>query len=94
MLGYYFFLALRSLRRTRMLTALMVLAIAVGIGASMTTLSVMFLLSGDPLPAKSGKLFFPQADPLTGTGRVCGVSVSSAPRNTPAISENGTGTPR
>ena len=66
MLGYYFFLALRSLRRTRMLTALMVLAIAVGIGASMTTLSVMFLLSGDPLPAKSGKLFFPQLDPSTG----------------------------
>jgi len=65
-LGYYFFLALRSLRRTRMLTALMVLAIAVGIGASMTTLSVMFLLSGDPLPGKSDKLFYPQLEPSTG----------------------------
>lgn len=66
MLGYYFFLALRSLRRTRMLTALMVLAIAVGIGASMTTLSVMFLLSGDPLPGRSDKLFYPQLEPSTG----------------------------
>jgi putative ABC transport system permease protein len=65
-LGYYFFLALRSLRRTRMLTALMVLAIAVGIGASMTTFSVMFLLSGDPLPGKSDKLFYPQLEPSTG----------------------------
>jgi len=65
-LGYYFFLALRSLRRTRMLTALMVLAIAVGIGASMTTLSVMFLLSGDPLPGRSDKLFYPQLEPSTG----------------------------
>jgi len=62
MFGYYMDLALRSLRRNKVLTALMVLAIAVGIGASMTTLTVMHLLSGDPLPGKSGTLFYPQVD--------------------------------
>ncbi|HET6807340.1 MAG TPA: ABC transporter permease [Frateuria sp.] len=63
MFGYYLDLALRSLRRNRMLTALMVLAIAVGIGASMTTLTLVHLLSGDPMPGKSGTLYFPQVDP-------------------------------
>ncbi len=63
MLAYYLDLAFRSLKRNKVLTALMVLAIAVGIGASMTTLTVMHLLSGDPLPGKSAQLFFPQVDP-------------------------------
>ncbi|MEO7200834.1 MAG: ABC transporter permease, partial [Dokdonella sp.] len=62
MFAYYLDLALRSLKRNRMLTALMVLAIAVGIGASMTTLTVMHLLSGDPVPTRSGTLFYPQVD--------------------------------
>ena len=62
MFAYYLDLALRSLKRNRMLTALMVLAIAVGIGASMTTLTVMHLLSGDPLPGKSAHLFYAQVD--------------------------------
>lgn len=63
MFAYYLDLALRSLKRNRMLTALMVLAIAVGIGASMTTLTVMHLLSGDPLPGRSAQIFFPQVSP-------------------------------
>ena len=63
MLGYYFHLALRSFRRNRMLTALMVLAIALGIGACMTTLTVFRVLSGDPIPQKSDKLFYVQLDP-------------------------------
>ena len=62
MFGYYLDLALRSLKRNRVLTALMVLAIAVGIGASMTTLTVMHLLSGDPLPGRSVHIFYPQVD--------------------------------
>ena len=62
MFGYYLDLALRSLRRNKVLTALMVLAIAVGIGASMTTLTVMHLLSGDPVPGRSGKLYYAQVD--------------------------------
>lgn len=63
MLGYYFDLALRSLRRSKALTALMVLAIALGIGASMTTLTVLHVLSGDPLPGRSSRLYSPQLDP-------------------------------
>jgi len=63
MFAYYFDLALRSFRRNKVLTALMVLAIALGIGASMTTLTVFHVLSGDPIPAKSDKLFAPQLDP-------------------------------
>ena len=63
MFAYYFQLALRSLKRTKVLTGLMVLAIAVGIGASMTTLTVLHVLSGDPLPGRSAHLYFPQLDP-------------------------------
>lgn len=63
MFGYYLDLALRSLKRNKVLTVLMVLAIAVGIGASMTTLTVMHLLSGDPIPNRSSKLFYPLVDP-------------------------------
>ncbi len=63
MFGYYLDLALRSLRRNKALTALMVLAIALGIGASMTTLTVLHVLSGDPLPGRSGEIYYPQIDP-------------------------------
>ncbi|HUW52244.1 MAG TPA: ABC transporter permease [Rhodanobacter sp.] len=63
MFGYYLDLALRSFRRNRALTALMVLAIALGIGASMTTLTVLHVLSGDPLPGTSRTLYAPQLDP-------------------------------
>jgi len=62
MLAYYLNLALLSLKRNKVLTALMVLAIAVGIGASMTTLTVMHLLSGDPLPGRSAHIYYPQVD--------------------------------
>jgi putative ABC transport system permease protein len=63
MFAYYLDLAFRSLKRNKVLTALMVIAIAVGIGASMTTLTVMRLLSGDPIPARSAHLFYAQIDP-------------------------------
>ena len=63
MFTYYLDLALRSLRRNKALTALMVLAIALGIGASMTTLTVLHVLSGDPLPGRSGDIYYPQVDP-------------------------------
>ena len=68
MFGYYIDLALRSLRRNKALTALMVLAIALGIGASMTTLTVFHILSGDPIPQKSDKLFYPRLDPRSARG--------------------------
>ncbi|MEO8810515.1 MAG: ABC transporter permease [Rhodanobacter sp.] len=63
MFGYYLDLALRSLKRNKALTALMILAIALGIGASMTTLTVLHVLSGDPLPGRSSTLYAPQIDP-------------------------------
>lgn len=68
MFSYYFKLALRSFRRNKVLTALMVLAIALGIGASMTTLTVFKVLSGDPIPHKSDRLFYVQLDSGTSDG--------------------------
>jgi putative ABC transport system permease protein len=44
------------------LTGLMIAAIAVGIGACMTALTVFRAMSGDPIPAKSSELFAPQID--------------------------------
>lgn len=62
MFGYYLKVALHNAARSKVITCLMILAIAVGIGASMTTLTVMHLLSGDPLPGKSGDIYYPQID--------------------------------
>jgi putative ABC transport system permease protein len=59
---YYFDLALRSFRSARGLTALMVLTVAMGIGASMTTLTTFRALSGDPLPGHSGNLLRVELD--------------------------------
>ncbi len=62
LLPYYLRQGLRSLRRTPVLTGLMVLSIAMGIGAAMTTLTVRHLLSGDPLPGRSQHIYYPQID--------------------------------
>ena len=70
MFAYYARLALRSFRRNKVLTALMVVAIALGIGASMTTLTVFHVLSGDPIPGKSERLFYVQLDPRPRAGYV------------------------
>ena len=64
MFGYYFDLALRSLTRNPVLTALMVLAIGLGIGARMTMITVLHVMSGDPLPVRSAQLFTPHLDSL------------------------------
>ncbi|PZU28659.1 MAG: ABC transporter ATP-binding protein [Stenotrophomonas sp.] len=63
MFGYYLQLAWRGFGRNKVLTTLMVLTIAVGIGATMTTLGLYFVLSGDPIPRKSQQLFYPQLEP-------------------------------
>ena len=65
MFMYYFDLALRSFRSARGLTALMVLTIAMGIGASMTTLTTFRALSGDPLPGRSDTVMRVQLDAAT-----------------------------
>ena len=57
MFKYNLKLALKSMRRNSIITALMVAAIAVGIGISMTTLTVYYLMSGNPIPEKSEVLF-------------------------------------
>ena len=72
MFGYYLDLALRSLRRNKALTALMVLAIAMGIGVSMTTLTILHVMSGDPVPGRSEVLYYPQIDPRVGSGYLPG----------------------
>ena len=45
------------MRRTPVMTLLMVSAIAIGIGISMTTLTVHYMMSGNPIPEKSDVLF-------------------------------------
>lgn len=68
MLGYYLDLAWRSLKHTPILTGLMVLAIGLGIGASMTMLTVLHVMTADPVPGRSGRLFYPQIDPRSMNG--------------------------
>jgi putative ABC transport system permease protein len=60
--NYYFGLAIRSLKRNIVLTVLMIAAVGVGIGASMTTLTVFRAMDGDPIPQKSRQLFAVQID--------------------------------
>jgi putative ABC transport system permease protein len=62
MLKYYFTLGLRSLRRNPALTALMVLTLAIGVAASVSTLTILHVMSGDPIPHKSDRLFVPEFD--------------------------------
>lgn len=62
MFSYYLRLAVTSIRRTPVLSGLMVLALGLGIGAFMTTFTVYYLMSGDPIPHKSSVLFAVQLD--------------------------------
>lgn len=62
MFSYYLRLGFRSLRRNPILTALMVLTLGIGIAASMSTLTVLTILSGNPIPDKSDRLVVPLLD--------------------------------
>lgn len=68
MFSYYLKLGVRSLRRNPALTALMVLTLAIGLAASVSTLTILHVMSGDPIPHKSDRLFVPEFDlgPLAG----------------------------
>jgi putative ABC transport system permease protein len=68
MFSYYFWLGLRSLRRNPALTALMVLTLAIGVAASVSTLTILHVMSSNPIPQKSDRLFVPLIDngPLEG----------------------------
>ncbi len=57
MFTYYLRLAWLSIRRNPILTALMVAAIGVGIGACTTTLTVYHLMARDPIPQKSDSIY-------------------------------------
>ncbi|MCV2883917.1 ABC transporter permease [Aestuariibacter sp. AA17] len=62
MFSYYLRLAFKSMGRNPILSALMVAAIALGIGASMTTITVNYMMSSNPIPEKSEQLFYVQVD--------------------------------
>ncbi len=62
MLRYYLRIGMRSLGHNPGLSLLMVLGIALGIAACMTTLTVFHLMGSDPIPWKSDKLHYVQLD--------------------------------
>lgn len=62
MFAYYLKLGFRNLRRNPILTALMVLTLAVGVAASMSSLTLLYVMSGDPIPQKSNRLVVPLLD--------------------------------
>ncbi|NQV69655.1 MAG: ABC transporter permease [Pseudohongiella sp.] len=59
---YYLRLSALSYRRNPILSSLMVLAIAVGVGAYMVIFTLNFVMGGDPIPQKSEQLFHVQLD--------------------------------
>ena len=62
MFRYYVKLGFISIRRNPILSALMVAAIATGIGACMTIVNIDYVMSGNPIPHKSDVLFHVQLD--------------------------------
>ena len=59
---YYLKLGAISLRRNPVLTALMILTLAAGVAASVSTLTILNAMSGDPIPHKSDRLLVPLLD--------------------------------
>jgi putative ABC transport system permease protein len=62
MFRYYLLLGLRSLRRNPVLTGLMILTLAIGVAASVSTITILHVMSGDPIPHKSARLISPLLD--------------------------------
>lgn len=62
MWGYYVALALRSSARSKALTALVIALLAFGVSACMVSYAVFRATTGDPIPAKSSRLYVPQVD--------------------------------
>jgi putative ABC transport system permease protein len=57
MFRYHIGLAFRAMRRSVLLTLLMIAAIGVGVGSAMSVFAVLRGLSGDPIPSKSQRLY-------------------------------------
>lgn len=62
MLTYYFDLAWRSCRRSKALTALVVLLMGCGVATCMVSFAVFRAAAANPIPWKSQQLFVPQID--------------------------------
>jgi len=62
MFRYYLLLGVRNLLRNPILTSLMVLTLAVGVAASISTLTILHIMSGNPIPHKSARLLAPLVD--------------------------------
>lgn len=62
MFAYHLRLAVASLRKSPILSALVVGLIALGVGMSMVTLTIYSTMSGNPIPAKSDVLINVQVD--------------------------------
>lgn len=62
MFRYYMKLGWLSIQHNPILSALMVAAIATGIGACMTIVNIDYVMSGDPIPHRSDVLFHVQVD--------------------------------
>jgi putative ABC transport system permease protein len=76
MFRYYFLLGVRNLRRNPALTALMVLTLAIGVAASISTLTILHVMSGDPIPHKSQRLLVPLIDNGPSRGYVPGAKAN------------------
>lgn len=72
MFRYYLMLGVRNLRRNPALTALMILTLAIGVAASVSTLTLLHAMSGDPIPGKSARLIVPVIDNGSTRGYVPG----------------------
>jgi putative ABC transport system permease protein len=62
MLNYYFLLAWRSIRSQSGLSFLIASTLGIGIAACTITFSLIYLMSADPLPSKSQRIFRVQVD--------------------------------
>ncbi|MEA3175957.1 MAG: putative transport system permease protein [Gammaproteobacteria bacterium] len=62
MFSYYLALGARALSRNPLITALMIILIAVGVAGSVTTFAILSAASADPLPTRSKNLFVAQID--------------------------------
>jgi putative ABC transport system permease protein len=90
---YHGQLVIRSFRRAPWLTLSIVLTLGLGIGTSMTAASLLHILSADPIPTKSSKLFQPQRVYLDQTHSQFGtVGYSEASALIGARAEDGRGT--
>ncbi len=62
MFRYYLRLGALSMRANPALSALMIAAIAIGIGAFMTMFTIQYIMSGNPIAEKSDQLYFVRVD--------------------------------